>query len=151
MKLFVGWYSAMTSFDSRKASSFIEKNEGREYKYYKDTLGNLTIGVGFNLEEGLSDDEIDFILSSRIQEHYDDLHVMVAEFKHLCFARKLVLIDMSYNMGIHKLLQFENMLDAIRDKDWQKAAGELLDSRYASQVGRRADRNADILRSGELT
>jgi hypothetical protein len=37
------------------------------------------------------------------------------------------------------------MLDAIDARDWEKAAEELLDSRYARQVKRRARINASYL------
>ena len=56
------------------------------------------------------------------------------------------LINLSFNMGIARLLQFKRMLLALKNKHWIKAADELLDSRYATQVGQRALDVAEMIR-----
>lgn len=70
------------------------------------------------------------------------------KFRSLLYPEpaQLVILDMAYNMGVPALLGFKRMLAALDRGDWSQAAGELLDSKYASQVGPRAQANADLLR-----
>jgi hypothetical protein len=44
-------------------------------------------------------------------------------------------------------MQFRKTLILLRDGAWDRAADELLDSRYATQVGYRAVEVADMIRS----
>ena len=72
---------------------------------------------------------------------------MIKDFDDLPIKAQLVLIDMTFNLGLGGLLKFENMLDAIECRDWEKASEELLDSRYAIQTKRRARLNGSFLLS----
>ena len=56
---------------------------------------------------------------------------------------KRVLANMCFNLGITRLLKFKNFLAAMENNDWDKAAVEMLDSRWAIQVGPRAIRLKD--------
>lgn len=64
-------------------------------------------------------------------------------------ARAEVLINMAFNMGVKGLLKFRRMLDAVRADDYDKAATHMLDSRWASQVGRRAVELARQMKTGQ--
>lgn len=132
-------------------ASYITQNEGYRQYMYKDTEGIWTIGIGFNLEEGFTLYECQLILEHRIQKLIGQLQLRVPAFRGLNYARQVVLIDMAYNLGMEGLLKFKKMLNAIEKNDWEEAAEELLDSKYATQVGRRATRNAQILRTGSLS
>jgi lysozyme len=59
-----------------------------------------------------------------------------------------VLLDMSFNLGIVGLLRFKNTLATIRRGDYSKAAAMMLDSLWARQVGKRAVRLAEMMRTG---
>ena len=56
---------------------------------------------------------------------------------------------MVYNLGITRLLKFKKMLAALDSGDYELAATEMLDSRYARQVKGRAKRNAYMMETGE--
>jgi lysozyme len=58
-----------------------------------------------------------------------------------------VLIDLCFNMGISRLMLFTKTLQYLSHGDMENAADELLNSRYATMVPKRAKRNADIIRS----
>ena len=60
-------------------------------------------------------------------------------------GRNLDVIDLGFNMGVPTLSTFRNMLECLKQKDWDGAAKNLLDSKYAKQVGRRAIYNAHLL------
>ena len=58
------------------------------------------------------------------------------------------LVDLAFNMGTPTLLTFKRALRALQAQEWDNAADEILSSRYAKQVGRRAEIIADMIRSG---
>ena len=61
-----------------------------------------------------------------------------------------VMANMCFNLGITRLLKFKNFLSAMENKDWEKAAVEMIDSRWATQVGARATRLKErVLKQGE--
>jgi len=124
----------------------IKEYEGFSSLVYSCPAGYDTIGFGRNIEQkGITKQEAEYLLANDIQQCIKELKGIINRFDDLPDKAKLVLIDMCYNLGLSKLLNFENMLDAIDARDWEKAAEELLDSRYARQVKRRARINASYL------
>jgi lysozyme len=126
----------------------LRRDEGVRSKPYLDTVGKTTIGVGRNLTDvGLSDDEINYLLSNDIKKVQAQLagHWW---YDTLDPIRQAALQNMAFNLGIGGLLHFPSMLDALGKKDWQRAHDEALDSLWAKQVGARAQRLADQLLSG---
>lgn len=128
---------------------YVEMNEGYRRHIYLDSEGIETIGIGFNLEEGFTREECLLILNLRLGYIRDTLADTIMGWEDLHPIRKLVLLDMCYNLGLTKLLKFKKMLNAIAAHNYDVAAMELLDSRYAKQVGKRADRNAQMLRTAQ--
>jgi len=125
-------------------------HEGVEHKPYKCTAGYLTIGVGRNIEErGLSDDEIDYILNNDVNIATDELVVTFDWYADLDPIRQRVVIDMVFNLGMPRFKQFKNMIAAIEAGDWMEASNQMMDSRWAQQVGLRASRLAEMMETGE--
>lgn len=117
---------------------------------YRDSVGKLTIGVGRNLsDKGLSQDEIQLLLHNDIREVENELENL-AWFPMLDDVRKLVIADMAFNLGLPRLLGFKKTIRAIRTAHFKAAADEMLDSKWARQVGKRAERLAFMMRTGEL-
>ena len=123
-------------------------HEGLKLKPYRCTAGKLTIGVGRNLDDkGISKEEALFLLRNDIHEVMDALE------KHEWYLaldpiRQKVVIDMAYNLGVGGLLKFRKMIAALERGDYEGAADQMLDSRWAEQVGMRATRLAEMMRSG---
>lgn len=63
-------------------------------------------------------------------------------------VRREALVNLTFNMGMQRLAGFRNMLAAIQAADYDTAAEELMNSAYAKQVGARAQRLANQLRTG---
>ena len=125
-------------------------HEGVEHKPYKCTAGYLTIGVGRNIEErGLSDDEIDYILSNDVDIVIDELGRTYDWFFDLSEVRQRVIADMVFNLGLPRFSQFKNMIAAIEAEDYVQASNEMMDSRWAEQVGLRASRLAEMMETDE--
>ncbi len=126
------------------------RHEGLRLKPYRDSVGKLTIGVGRNLDDiGISEDEAFYLLENDIRRAEETaaecaaLHGVV--FESLPEDARLVLTDMAFNLG-YKLSGFKKMFAALRAGDYEEAAREMLDSRWARQVGNRARELSEIMR-----
>ena len=136
--------------DKQRLFTQLRLHEGVEHKPYKCTAGYLTIGVGRNIEErGLSDDEIDYILSNDVNIATDELVESFDWYADLDPIRQRVVIDMVFNLGMPRFKQFKNMITAIETGDYVQASIEMMDSRWAEQVGLRASRLAEMMETGE--
>lgn len=131
------------------AEKYIQNNEGYERYAYLDSVGVSTIGIGFNLEQGFTEEECQAVLRIRLGTLVEELRHKIPAYYKLGSVRKIVLQDMVYNLGIVRLLQFKKMIAALDRGDFELAAKEMLDSRYAKQVKGRARRNAFMMETGE--
>ncbi len=127
----------------------LEWAEGRRRKPYIDSVGKLSIGVGRNLDDrGLSDEEIDFLKARDMDDAIKGAETL-PYFAALDEIRQVVIADLVFNLGLGRFNGFVKTNAALAAHDYETAADELLDSRYARQTGRRANLNAKRLRTGE--
>lgn len=127
----------------------LERDEGRRAKPYTDTVGKVTIGIGRNLtDRGLSDDEIDYLLEKDIGVAIDELDRVAPWWMDQTANRQRALVNLMFNIGAPTFLQFRRFIAAMLMGNYDRAADELLDSRWADQVGPRAHRIADLIRKG---
>ncbi len=124
------------------------KHEGLRLKPYKDSVGILTVGVGRNLERPISHDLAMFMLDEDIESSYKDVE-QFGWFSSLDSVRQDVIINMVFNLGITRFKGFKNTIQAISDGDYLKASQEMLDSKWANQVGHRAVELSMMMESGE--
>tara|TARA_Y100001951_G_scaffold96890_1_gene96104 strand:- start:3077 stop:3499 length:423 start_codon:yes stop_codon:yes gene_type:complete len=124
-------------------------HEGVEKTVYDDSEGIPTIGVGRNLRDrGLSDDEIDYLLSNDIDIVVRELDNVMPWWKDLDEVRQRVLCDLVFNLGMPRFSGFKKSISYMKQQMWDQAANELLDSKWARQVGRRAERLSEMMRTG---
>lgn len=124
-------------------------DEGVRLMPYVDSVGKVTIGVGRNLtDDGISSGEMDIMLTNDITNVMQSLDMAIPYWKNLSETRQRALANMCFNMGLHRLLGFTNMLAAIRAGDFTTASTEALNSEWARQVGARAQRIAVLLATG---
>lgn len=125
------------------------RDEGFRLAPYRDTEGLLTIGVGRNLDGvGLYPDEVEYLLNNDIARAKNDVLTALPWAAGLHEARLGVLVNMRFNMGMRRLLGFRKLLEAAERGDWAAAANEMLDSKWAKQVGDRATRLAEQMLEG---
>ncbi len=118
--------------------------EGAKLKPYKDLYGNITIGIGRNLDDlGLSQDEINYLFENDIKRVISEIET-IPGYDSLSDARQRVLAEMCFNMGIERLCEFHHMLIAIEKGDIQAAHDEILDSDAARELPSRYSRLADL-------
>lgn len=140
----------MSSFDMPTMISELSRDEGREYRIYKDTVGKITGGVGRNLSDvPFSDDEIDLMLGNDIDRACAGLDKSLPWWRSLDPVRQRVMINMAFNLGVAGLMTFVNTLNFIKSGAWDSAANGMLNSKWAMQVGARAQRLAQMMRTGE--
>jgi lysozyme len=126
------------------------RNEGIRLKPYHDSVGKLTIGVGRNLDDvGITNLEAKMLLENDIERVESDLRVHLPLYSSLDDVRQRVLMDMAFNMGVAGLLGFQKMLAALAARDFATAKAEMLNSKWAKQVGIRAIRLAEMIETGQ--
>lgn len=131
------------------AARQLEIDEGRRRKLYKCTADKWSIGVGRNLEDrGLRDSEIDLMLENDIAEAAGIARKLFPSFDRLSDARKAALVNLAFNLGEPRLAGFKRFREALEAQAWDQAEAELLDSRWAGQVGERAKRIAKAIKEG---
>ncbi len=143
----------MTAADETFIASMSEQltaHEGLRLKPYRDTVGKLTIGVGRNLDDvGLRPVEAQFLLSGDVAAVEAALDARLPWWRGLDDPRRAVLADMAFNMGVDGLAGFTTTLGLVRDGRYGEAAQQMLRSRWAAQVGRRAAVLSRMMRTGE--
>lgn len=124
-------------------------HEGMRLRPYRCTAGKLTIGVGRNLEDkGISHDEAMILLRNDIAEVTAQLE-RFDWFRTLGPVRRKVLIDMCFNLGMAGLMGFKQMIGHLEVGAYVNAAEEMKNSKWYHQVGTRAYRLVEMMRTGE--
>lgn len=148
--------------DRAKLVEELKKDEGLRLQPYRDSLGYWTIGYGHCLGRNLPEhDEIFQGITEQIAEKwlmldFDDAVIDArkladehdADWKSFSDARQSVLVNMAFNLGFVGLRKFRRMWVRIAEEDWDGAAWEMLNSRWAKQVKGRATRLAKMMREG---
>lgn len=123
--------------------------EGRRLKPYKCTAGKLTIGYGRNLTDcGISEEEAELMFENDFHKAYNDCYKLFDDetfFGQLTENVRYVLTDMVFNMGVGKVQTFKKFLSALKKGLYEDAAKEMLNSKWATQVGYRAVKLSKIL------
>ena len=137
------------------------KDEGYKYEIYLDHLGYPTFGVGHLVlekdeEHGkpvgtpVSEERILECLSKDIDIVCDELDMKDPWWRNLDDNRQRVMANMCFNLGHPRLSKFKKFLGAMQISDWETAAVEMMDSKWAGQVGNRAIRLRDrVLNNGD--
>ena len=137
--------------DLAKLADELKEDEGLRLKPYRCPAGRLSIGYGRNLEDvGITLDEARVLLRNditrvlvecRAQDWWEQLEREP--------VRARVILNMAFNLGLPRLLGFRRMIAAIRRQDWDAAADEMLDSKWAREdVPKRAEKLAQMMREG---
>lgn len=141
-------------------------HEGIRLTPYKCSAGYLTIGVGRNLitnplteeekqkvgdwKSGITKDAAFYLLRNDIIRTEKECEQHIPFWKHLDDERQYALLDMAFNLGIKGLLQFKKMLYDMGIGNYRGAAKECLNSKYARDVGKRAERIAKAIETGKF-
>lgn len=137
----------------------VKEAEGCRLVAYKDSLGYWTIGYGHFLDQSVdwTDHEItqetaDSLLSQDLGQAQSEAKGL-PEWPALdTDCRQNAVTELVFNMGLSKWKGFVNTRRSIEQSDWHGAYSGLLDSLWASQVGKaRSTRLANYLLAGVYT
>jgi lysozyme len=117
----------------------IKVHEGLRLEPYFCSEGKLTIGYGYNLENGIPIPVADLLFTFSLNKAMADAQHMIPTFKYLSAQRQEVLVEMVFQLGLTGVLRFKRMLQALKAKDYDQAAAEMLDSRWRRQTPSRAE------------
>lgn len=132
-----------------RLSAQLAIDEGNRPKMYLDTVGKWTGGVGRNLSDNsFSNDEIQLMLTNDINTAMGSARRLIKGFDQLDDVRQEVIINMAFNLGYSRLAGFQNFLSDVNSNNYVNASAEMLDSKWAQQVGARATRLANAMRTG---
>jgi lysozyme len=132
--------------------AILKRDEGVRLFPYLDTATppKWTIGCGRNLSDnGISPDEVEYLLGNdvfRTEMEAKSFHWYDA----LDDVRQAVILSMIFNLGMTKFKGFYNTIRAIERHDYETAAALMLQSKWAKQVGARATRLSEMMRTGNV-
>ena len=131
----------------------LKRDEGEVLHAYKDSLGFLTIGIGILIDKrkdgALRPEESEFIFRNRLRILDAELASKLPWITKLDPARKGVLINMAFQMGVTGLLGFKSTLALVQSGKYREAASGMLQSKWASQTPARAQRLSNQMATGE--
>jgi GH24 family phage-related lysozyme (muramidase) len=155
-----------------KTLPFTKTCEGFDDHIYYDDNDNPTIGYGFNLKtrhirknleslgysiknllsgnETVSKKDASVVLQYGLKQALSDAKQFVSNWDELDPIAKIVLVDMSYNLGYTKLSKFENFRNALESLDYAKAREEMIDSKWYTDVGRRSKRLVNLMYQAQM-
>jgi GH24 family phage-related lysozyme (muramidase) len=155
--------------DRALIENLIEKHEGRRHGVYKDTFGNLTIGVGWNLEDAdseticehfglrlsdlrcglatLTDSQISQVFDYQVTAVISAAMSIFPNFVNMPDGVQAVVCDLIFNMGETRFRKFVSTIAVLKAGDWKQAANDLTSSLWFHQVGHRATEDVALLRS----
>ena len=126
----------------------IKHHEGFVEHVYDDSLGIPTIGYGFAIKDLILEEDLcDEILLRKLRILGRSVMGKFPFFDSLPSECKSVLMEMCYQLGVTGVSKFKKALKAMEDGDWEKAADEMLDSKWAKQTPNRAKEMSNIIRS----
>ena len=125
----------------------LTRDEGVMLKPYRDTVNVLTIGVGRNLDNGISEEESAYLLNNDIDTAVKELDRVFPWWSEMPDPAQRGLANMAFNLGLPRLLKFSKMLTALECGEYDIAGDGAMASKWAAQTGERAERIATIFRS----
>ena len=144
--------------DIEKLREEIKYDEGSVNEIYLDHLGLATFGIGhlvtewdeeYGWEVGtpVSEDRCNEVFDSDIQIVLADCEQLYPDFNELPEEVQRIIANMMFNMGRPRLSKFKGMKAGVDARDWNKAADEMVDSRWYRQVTNRAERLVKRMRN----
>lgn len=125
--------------------SQLKRHEGLELEAYICPAGALTIGYGHNCNSSpvagvrqvgdvISRTVADMLLFEDVAMSAAELDRVLPWWRELSEPRQAVILNMHFNLGWPKLSKFKKFLAAAEAGDWNEAAFQMGDSKWADQV-----------------
>ena len=146
--------------DLEKLRKQLEIDEGVKYEIYLDHLGYPTFGIGHlvipsdieyreDVGTRVSEERVRECFDKDVQSVLRDCSLLYKDFDELPEEAQQIIANMMFNMGYTRLSKFKGMKKGVDARDWNKAADEMVDSRWYKQVTNRANRLVERMRNIE--
>ena len=144
--------------DMDKLREEIEVDEGVVEEIYLDHLGYPTFGIGHLVTENdpeygqevgtsISTERCRSAFDVDVEQVIADCQILYPDLDNLPEEVQRIIANMMFNMGRPRLSKFANMKAAVDEGDWNRAADEMMDSRWYNQVTNRAERLVERMRN----
>ena len=142
------------------AKKLIRDHESVKLQLYDDADGKLilpgklvkghpTIGIGRNLEKGISVEECILMFENDLIEAEITLgNIFGLEIFKESEKRVAALLDMAFNLGESRIRKFFKMVEAIKNRNWEEVAKEAENSLWFQQVGMRGIEVIKLIKEG---
>ena len=139
-----------------KLKDQLKIDEGVKYEIYNDHLGYATFGIGhlitasdpeYEMPIGtpVSEERVNEVFKLDVEKFISETEKVFPKLTELPDTIQLVLVNMCFNLGAPRLSKFHKFIAAINNSELIEAAVEMMDSRWANQVGARAERLKQIV------
>ena len=129
----------------------LEVDEGVKYEIYNDHLGYPTFGIGHLVRDTdpeagaalgtpVTEDRVIQAFNEDVETVLNDCTILYGDFNELPEEAQLIIANMMFNLGRPRLTKFKGMKAGVDDRDWKKAADEMVDAAWYRQVPNRAGR-----------
>jgi len=133
------------------------RHEGYVAEIYLDSENLPTFGIGHLVTEDdmeytwpvgtpVTDERILQVFHDDCDIAYSDACALVLNFAGQTVNAQRVLVNMSFNLGRSRLGRFKKFLAAVNKGNYQKAAEEMIDSKWYHQVGNRSKELVELMR-----
>lgn len=156
----IGWGVLVNKekMDINKLREQLKIDEGVKYEVYDDHLGYKTFGIGhlvkstdeeygFPVGTPVSEERVNSVFDKDVITYIDESKKVFGNLEEMPGEVQQVIVNMCFNMGAPRLSQFKKFIRAIHDEEWATASLEMLDSKWANQVGERANRLSDRIKA----
>ena len=117
------------------------KHEGIRFEVYLDTENLPTGGIGhlitddsYSVGEEIPANVVDKWFEEDFEEAVTDCCAIFLNFTSHPENVQRVLVNMAFNLGRPRLSKFKNMVSAVNEGNYNKAADEMIDSKWYRQV-----------------
>ena len=140
--------------DYQAVKDRIKKHEGFRNTVYSDSLGKATIGYGHLLtedddfEEGIQYDKslLEVLFDKDFNRAAYNAEQLL-EGIDICDTAREIIVEMVFQLGIGGVSKFKKMFEALRKKDYNEAAEQMLDSQWRVQTPKRCEELSSLMRS----
>ena len=133
----------------------IKKHEGYRDTIYTDSLGYSTIGYGhLVIEDGFipgiqySKNELEQVFEKDFATAVQSANKLVGDFD-ICEEAFGVVVEMCFQLGFTRVSKFKFFLSALKRQDYERAAEEMLLSKWHEQTPERCQTLANIMNNCE--
>jgi lysozyme len=148
----------MKAMNINRLREQLKIDEGVKYEIYLDHLGYPTFGIGHLVtqhdeEHGkpvgtpITEERVNSVFDSDVETYISEAKKVFPDLDNLPEDAQEVIVNMTFNMGAPRLSKFKKFIAAVEAHNWNTASVEMMDSRWAKQVGNRAIRLRDRIKA----